>query len=89
MENHDRAKLESLMVQLKDFINGLYEVVLVPKELQDITIHCNIASILEESKLRIVNSPCEETPYPIWSEMVNVVIEKTFKVLRRQCLERC
>jgi len=64
-------------VDLKDFIDGLYEVVPVSKDMQDRIMQDDIASILDLSKLKLVQSAFEEASYPAWSEMASVVIEES------------
>ena len=74
---HDKAKFEDLRGHLKDFIDGLHEIVPVKKESQDAVIQGDISSILDLSKLHLVRSACSEAHYESWSEMASSVIEES------------
>jgi hypothetical protein len=58
---HDKTKFEGLIHHLKDLIDGLNEVLSVRKEMQDQIIQDDITSILDLSKLRLIQSACEVT----------------------------
>jgi hypothetical protein len=71
---HDKTKFEGLIVHLRDFIDGLNSIVSVSRESQDQIIRNDIASILDISRLRLVQSACEGS-YRSWSDMATEVIE--------------
>lgn len=71
---HDKNKFEGLLHHLKDLIDGLNEVVLVKRETQDQIMHDDIVSILDISKLRLIQSACEGT-YTALSRVASTVIE--------------
>lgn len=70
---HDKAKFEGLIVHLREFIDGLNSIVLVSRQFQDQIIRNDIASILDISKLRLVQSACEGS-YHSWSDMASEII---------------
>jgi hypothetical protein len=74
---HSKEKFEGLIIHLREFIDGLYQVVPVGRESQDRLIEGDIASILDINKLRIVKSACDEASYRTWSDMASVVIEQS------------
>jgi len=76
---HNKASFEGLIVHLKDFIDGLYQVIPVSRESQDRLIQDDMASILGLSKLQLVKEACEEASYRAWSEMASVIIEESIK----------
>jgi hypothetical protein len=74
---HDKAKFEGLRGHLKDFVDGLYEVVPISKESGDCIIQGDICSIVNISKLRLVQSACSESNYQSWADMAGEVIEES------------
>jgi hypothetical protein len=70
---HEKEKFEGLINHLKDFIDGLNEIVPVNKETQDQIIQDDISSIIDVSKLRLVEAACEGS-YRTWSEKASQVI---------------
>ncbi len=74
---HNKAKFEGLRVHLKDFIHGLHEVVPISKEAEDRMIQGGISSIIDLSKLRLVQSACSESNYQSWADMASVAIEES------------
>jgi len=70
---HDKTKFEGLIHHLKDFIDGLNQVVLVNRETQDQIMHDDIGSILDISKLRLIQSACEGS-YTALSKAASTVI---------------
>src|SRR5439155_16301543 len=73
---HDKTKFEGLIHDLRDLIDGLNQVLPVKKEMQDQIVKDDIRSILDLSKLRLVESACEGT-YTAWSETASKVIAAT------------
>jgi hypothetical protein len=71
---HDKARFEGLIIHLKDLIDGLNQVLPVKREIQDQIIKDDIVSILDLSKLRLVQSACEGS-YTVWSDVASAVIE--------------
>lgn len=68
----DRAKFEGLLVHLRDFVDGLYQVLPVPGS-QSGLLAQDISSILEIENLRLVEAACEDV-YPDLSEVASVAI---------------
>jgi Prion-inhibition and propagation len=73
---HDKPKFELLVNHLKDFVDGLNEVIPMSRESQDRIIEEDITSILDISKLRLVHAACEGS-YRTWSDMASAVIDAT------------
>jgi hypothetical protein len=73
---HDKGKFEALIIRLRTRISGLRDTVPINKELEDQTIQEDIASIMNISQLRLVESVCEG-PYPRWAERASTVREAT------------
>jgi Prion-inhibition and propagation len=71
---HDNPKFEGLVHHLKDLIDGLNQVILVKRETQDQIMHDDIVSIIDISKLRLIQSACEGT-YTTLSRVASTVIE--------------
>jgi hypothetical protein len=61
---------------LKDFIDGINEIAPVQQKTQDQTIQDDIASIIDISKLRLVEAACEGS-YRSWSEKASQVIQES------------
>ena len=72
----DKAKFEGLIVYLKGFIDGLYQVLPIPRETQDQTFGDDIASIIDITKLRLIQTACEES-YRTWSNKANEIIRES------------
>ena len=70
---HDKSKFEGLVVHLREFIDGLNQVLPVQQEIQDQTVRNGIVSILDISKLRLVQSACEGS-YKEWSSVASASI---------------
>lgn len=84
---HDKTKFEGLVHHLKDLIDGLNEVVLVNRETQDQIMHDDIVSILDISKLRLIQSACEGS-YTTLSKTASTVIEASeFGTIDRRNIE--
>lgn len=84
---HDKTKFEGLIHHLKDLIDGLNEVVLVNRETQDQIMHDDIVSILDISKLRLIQSACEGS-YTTLSKTASTVIEASeFGTIDRRNIE--
>jgi hypothetical protein len=73
---HDKSKFEGLIVHLRYLIDGLNQVLPVKKETQDRIVQDDIASILDLSKLRLVQSACEGS-YRTWSAVASAAIESS------------
>lgn len=58
---HDKLKFETLIVNLRELIDGLNQIVPVSKESQDRILQDDIASIPDRSRLKIIQSACEES----------------------------
>jgi hypothetical protein len=76
---HKKPEFEGLIVHLRDFIDGLYQVIPVGRASQDRLVQEDIASILDLSKLHLVKEACEEASYRAWSEMASVVIDESVR----------
>jgi len=87
---HNKASFEGLIVYLRDFTDGLYQVILPSRDYQDRIVQDDIASLLDLTKLAMVKEACEEASYRAWSEMASVVIEESAKgtIDRRSFEER-
>jgi hypothetical protein len=84
---HDKARFEGLITHLKDLIDGLNQVLPVKREIQDQVIKDDIVSILDLSKLRLVQSACEGS-YTAWSDVASAVIEASeFGTVDRRNIE--
>ena len=70
----DNVKFESLINHLKDFLDGLNQVLPVPQESQDRIWRDDIASIIDISKLRLIQTACEG-PYQSLSDIASAIIE--------------
>lgn len=70
---YDKKKFEQLIGCLRGLINGLYQIVSMPKEVQNRTLKDDLHSILDISKLRLVQSACDGT-YPMLSEAASSII---------------
>lgn len=74
---HDKTKFEDLRAHLKDFVDGLIEIVPISKESQDRVIEGDISSIIDLSNLRLVQSACSEPSYQSWADMAGAVIKES------------
>jgi hypothetical protein len=84
---HDKARFEGLITHLKDLVDGLNQVLPVKREVQDQIIKDDIVSILDLSKLRLVQSACEGS-YTAWSDVASAVIEASeFGTVDRRNIE--
>jgi hypothetical protein len=84
---HDKTKFEGLVNHLKDLVDGLNEVVLVKREIQDQIMHDDIVSILDISKLQIIESACEGS-YTTLARVASTVREASeFGTIDRRNLE--
>ena len=84
---HDKARFEGLITHLKDLINGLNQVLPVKREIQDQILKDDIVSILNLSKLRLVQSACEGN-YTTLSDIASAVIEASeFGTVDRRNIE--
>ena len=84
---HDKARFEGLITHLRDLIDGLNQVLPVKREIQDQIIKDDIVSILDLSKLRLVQFACEGS-YTAWSDVASAVIEASeFGTVDRRNIE--
>jgi hypothetical protein len=84
---HDKARFEGLITDLKDIIDGLNQVLPVKREIQDQILKDDIVSILDLSKLRLVQSACEGS-YTALSGVASAVIEASeFGTVDRRNIE--
>ena len=72
----DKAKFEGLKQNLKGFIDGLYEILPISREIQDQTFGDDIALFIDISKLRLIEIACEES-YRTWSSKASEVIRES------------
>ena len=70
---HEKAHFEGLIHHLQDFIDGLNQILPVPRETQDRIIEEDIASILKIESLQLVQAACEGS-YSSWSTETSAVI---------------
>lgn len=71
---HDKSRFEGLVIHLRDFIDDLNEMLPISREVQDRMIEDDMASILNISGLRLIQSACEGT-YQQWSEVASGIIQ--------------
>ena len=84
---HDKTKFEGLVNHLKDLIDGLNQIVPVKRETQDQIMHDDIGSILDISKLRLIESACEGN-YMALSKAASIVITASeFGTIDRRNIE--
>ena len=84
---HDKTKFEGLIHHLKDFIDGLNQVVLVNRETQDQIMHDDIGSILDISKLRLIQSACEGSYTALSKAASTVIAASEFGTIDRRNIE--
>jgi hypothetical protein len=84
---HDKTKFEGLIHHLKDLIDGLNEVVLVNRETQDQIMHDDIVSILDISKLRLIQSACEGSYTTLSKAASTVIAASEFGTIDRRNIE--
>lgn len=82
---HDKTKFEGLINHLKDLIDGLNQVALVRREIQDQIMHDDIVSILDISNLQLIESACEGTYTTLSKAASNVISE--FGTIDRRNIE--
>jgi len=70
---HEKEKFEGLINHLKDFIDGLNEIVPIQREMQDQIIQEDISAIIDVSQLRLIEAACEGS-YRTWSEKASQII---------------
>jgi hypothetical protein len=78
---NDGDEFERLIKHLRDFIDGLYQIIPVSKSTQDQRGQFDIASILNPkklqesmSRLQLVKKACEEARYTAWPDMASITI---------------
>jgi hypothetical protein len=84
---HDKTKFEGLIHHLKDFIDGLNQVVLINRETQDQIMHDDIVSILDISKLRLIQSACEGSYTTLSKTASTVIAASEFGTIDRRNIE--
>lgn len=84
---HDKTKFEGLLHHLKDLIDGLNQVVLVKREKQDQIMHSDIVSILDISKLRLIQSACEGNYTTLSKAASTVITASEFGTIDRRNIE--
>lgn len=72
----DRARFMGLIVTLKGFIDRLFQIIPISREVQDSMAEVDIFSIMELSQLRLVETACSES-YKVWSDIASVAIDRT------------
>ena len=72
----DKTKFEGLIINLKDFIDKLIEIILVRREVLDKIVRSDIATILDLSMLRLVESACDGS-YPSYFDVARTIIESS------------
>lgn len=71
---HDQSKFERLVSDLRGLVDGLFNILPVTQAVQDKIIKEDISSILDLSKLRLVQAACTRT-YSPWSDIASAIIE--------------
>lgn len=72
----DRAKFMGLIVTLKGFVDRLFQIIPISREIQNTMVEADIFSILDLSQLRLVEAACEGS-YRAWSDIASVAIDRT------------
>ena len=72
----DRAQFTGLIVTLKGFIDRLFQIVPISREVQDSMIEVDIFSIMNLSQLQLVETACEGS-YRAWSDIASIAIDRT------------
>ena len=72
----DRAKFTGLIVTLKGFIDRLFQIIPISREIQNDMVEADIYSIMNISHLRLVEAACEGS-YRAWSDIASNAIDKT------------
>jgi len=72
----DRAKFMGLIVTLKGFVDRLFQIIPISRQVQDTMVEADIFSIMDLSQLRLVEAACEGS-YRVWSDIASVAIDRT------------
>ena len=72
----DRAEFMGLIVTLKGFVDRLFQIIPISREVQDTMVEADIFSIMDLSQLRLVKAACEGS-YRAWSDIASVAIDRT------------
>jgi Prion-inhibition and propagation len=83
----DRAKFMGLIVTLKGFVDRLFQIIPISREVQNTMVEADIFSIMDLSQLRLVEAACEGS-YRAWSEFASVAIDRTERETIDQCTHR-
>jgi hypothetical protein len=84
---HDKTKFEGLVNHLKDLIDGLNQIVPVKRETQDQIMHDDIGSILDISKLRLIESACEGNYTTLSKAASTIIAASEFGTVDRRNVE--
>jgi hypothetical protein len=71
---YEKETFQGFINHLKDLIDGLYQIVPVPRESQDQIVEADIESITNLSQLRLLEAATEDS-YRSWSAVARSVIE--------------
>ena len=71
----DRVKFTGLIVILKGFVDRLFQIIPVSREVQDSMVEADIFSINDLSQLQLVEVACEGS-YRAWSDIASNAIER-------------
>jgi hypothetical protein len=71
---YEQAKFEQLINNLKDLIDGLYQIIHVDRETQDSIIVADIGLIEDLSQLKLIDAASEDSSYPVYSNAAKSVI---------------
>ena len=72
----ERAKFTGLIVTLKGFVDRLFQIIPISREVQDSMVEADIFSIVDLSQLRLVEAACEGS-YRAWSNIASIAIDRT------------
>ena len=72
----DRVKFTGLIVTLKGFVDRLFQIIPISREIQNDMVEADIYSIMNISHLRLVEAACEGS-YRVWSDIASNAIDKT------------
>ena len=70
----DKNRFQGLVHDLKDFIDGLNQILPVDRQIQDQIAMADIESITDQARLRLIQEASKDS-YPAWSSNASEVIE--------------
>ena len=79
----DRAKFTGLIVTLKGFVDRLFQIIPISREVQDSMVEADIVSITDLSQLRLVEAACEGS-YRAWSDIASNAIDRSERQTTKQ-----